>query len=169
MKTHLSALGVVMCTSIAALVIFVEPASAAAYQPVWAARSRQIEPATFATHFTQDELFKAFYSGYIQAQVPADEAASRSEELATRFAGTVQLTLTHRGVMYSYDLDTGFEFPGCTGYQMNRVNLIVGDENNESVGVYRWGLVGNVLNLDVVADPDPARMVLLTLHPWVRR
>jgi hypothetical protein len=169
MKTFLTALGVVLGIWITALVIVVEPASAAAYQPIRSAPSRQIEPVTFATHFTQDELYKAFYSGYIQAEFSADEAARRSEELAARFAGTVELTLADGGGMSGYDLDTGSAFAGCAGYRMNRVNLTAMDESHESVGVYRWGLVGNALKLDAVADPDPARMVMLTLHPWVRQ
>jgi hypothetical protein len=147
-------------------VIVVEPASAAAYQPMRSAPSRHIEPVTFATHFTQGELYKAFYSSYIQAESSADEAASRSEELSARFAGRAQLTLTDRGALYSYDLDTGFAFLAPSGYRMNRCDLIVGDERQGSVGVYSWSLVGNVLKLDVVADP--ARVVMLTLHPWVR-
>jgi hypothetical protein len=70
--------------------------------------------------------------------------------------------------MYSYDLDTGSAFPGCTRYQMNEVNFVVGDDSHESIGVYRWGWAGDVLKLDVVEDPDPARVVMLTLHPCIR-
>ena len=168
MKTLFTVLGLALITWITALVIVIEPASAAAYQPTWPACPRPIKAATFATNFTKAELYKAFYSGYIQAEFSADEAARRSEELSARFAGSVQLTLTDTGAFYIYDLDTAFAFPGCTGYRMNRVNLIVSGARYESVGVYSWSLVGNVLKLDVVSDPDPARVVMLTLHPWVR-
>jgi hypothetical protein len=167
MKALFTALGVVLLTCITVLVLVVEPASAATYHPIWSARPRQIESTKFVTRFTKGELYEAFYRGHIQANFPTVEAARRSEELSNRFAGAVQLTLTDTGAMYIYNLDTGLAFLARTGYRMNQCDLIVGDESQEAVGVYNWRLADNVLNLDVVADSDPTRVVMLTLHPWV--
>ncbi len=86
------------------------------------------------------------------------------------YAATIAWTLMDTGELYSRNLDTRLSIPGSGEYRFEKGQLIVKDKNGKSEGVYLWRTAGrDVLSLKVVTDPDPARLVVLTRHPWFRQ
>ncbi len=166
MKTHLTLLGLSLAVWMTVLALVATPAQAATNHPWWLDRSEQILPGTYTAHFSQAELYAAFYQGYLQAGFAEAEAAQRAADLSKLYAGTITLTLTATGQLYSRNLDTRFEILHQGEYRYSRGDLQVQDEN-WAVGLYHWRLAGGkVLTLSEVADSNLARVIVLTLHSW---
>ncbi len=169
MKTRLTLLVLSLPVAMIVLALVVTPVQAESYSPMGLIYSRPVLAGTYTTRFTQSELYEAFYQGYIAARIPADQAAARAAELSEMFAGTIAWTLTDTGALYSRNLGAQSAIGGAGEYRFNSGRLIVQDEN-KSTGVYLWRMAGrDLLSLEVVNDPDPVRVVVLTLHPWIRQ